>query len=83
MHFTLRLARCKFSGGDVIRGNEKKIGKKANSEEECAELVFNEESSATGATWEETTNNCWAEFGNEIKFSSSYRACLFPTSGNQ
>ena len=32
---------------------------------------------ANGATWESSTNKCWAEFGSKIVKARKYRACLF------
>ena len=71
----LPLVFCKFTDGDVIGGKEELMGT-TTDEVECAHLVHQERPHATGATYSETDQHCWAESGTSIQRSNLYRACI-------
>ena len=68
-----------------MQGDREEFIGESNSEEHCADLVLLRRPSATGATFYGAWRYCYAEFGNHIVGSSTYRTCLFQTttgSGN-
>ena len=70
---------CTFTDGDVIDGWEKEelIGTETKNEHDCGLLVQQERPKASGATYFEKNNECWAEYGTTIHKSNIYRACIF------
>ena len=76
LEFLFRLETCKFTNGDVKGGEEEEIGF-TNEEQGCALLVKKSAPDATGVSWSSNSNQCYAEYGNEIITSTVYRACLF------
>ena len=70
-------SKCTFVVGDTSGGDELEVDN-AETEEKCAENVKSEKPDATGATWEPSSKQCWAEYGNYVDSSSTdYRTCLF------
>ena len=60
-----------------MEGGGQEYLNKTNTEMDCAALVIAQRSAATGATWSYGSKGCWAEFGDHIASSSSFRTCLF------
>ena len=77
---------CTFETGDITGGTEKEIGRRgklfkniADTDQDCAKLVLEDNSDATGATYQPSNKRCWGEYGSK-KISSdaaSYRTCVF------
>ena len=73
------LVFCTFTDGDVIDGWEKEelVGTEITNEHDCGILVQQERPRASGATYYQKDNKCWAEYGTSIHKGDIYRACIF------
>ena len=72
---------CEFSDGYVLSDNAEQIGT-ADTDNECAILVFTTRPSALGVTWyADGSNECYAESGGlpeMVDYENDYRMCMFP-----
>lgn len=68
---------CTFTNGDLTGGDEERLAN-TNTESDCEYLVRSTRTTATGATWSPSRQQCYAEFGDQMgSTSGDWKTCLF------